>query len=223
MRFFIANIPLVCFDPSLLSTTEILKSEAEEFEQLGDFMYADGSNEPPVPLRDIPEQNYLDCAIRFAGLALMGVALVVVFFTAVWVFLHRDHSVVIAAQPIYLYALCLGSAVISLNIYFISPDEGQGWTEEMLDKSCVAAVWVNAIGMLLIYGSIFTKVRCMKRQCSFRVCHVTHVQCLSTPKSALACEPSDATQKPQNVVGPCSGTIDSACYDSYHPSGSMDC
>lgn len=148
---------------SLLEITESLDPESGEFVSRRDFVYADGSNEPPYLLRDIPEQNYLDCGIRAAGLALMSVALVVVFSCAVWVVLHREHSVVIAAQPVYLYALCLGSAVISLNIYFISPDEGQGWTVEQLDKSCIAAVWVNAIGMLLVYGSIFTKVCALVR------------------------------------------------------------
>ena len=126
--------------------------------ELEPFTYADGSNLPPELLRSEPEQNYLEPGVRIFGLSLMAIDLLAIVLSLVWVVVHRQNSVVIAAQPVYLYALCLGSAVISLNIYFISPDEGQGWTVEQLDKSCVAAVWVNAIGMLLVYGGIFTKV-----------------------------------------------------------------
>ena len=153
--------------------TETLDPASGEFFKREDFFYADGSNQPPFLLRDVPEQNYIDCRIRATGIGLMGVALAVVLFSAAWVFLHRDHSVVIAAQPIYLYALCLGSAIISLNILFISPDEGQGWTEEMLDKSCVAAVWVNAIGMLLVYGSIFAKVGLHKTSADVLIVYIS--------------------------------------------------
>jgi 7 transmembrane sweet-taste receptor of 3 GCPR len=138
---------------------ETLDPLSGKFVQMEPFVYADGSNEPPALLRDVPEQNYIDRGLRAAGLSLMAVALVVVFLSASWVFRHREHSVVIAAQPFYLYTLCLGSAIISLNIYFVSSDEGQGWSQEMLDRSCIAAIWVNAIGMLLVYGSIFFKVR----------------------------------------------------------------
>ncbi|CAB9517630.1 Gamma-aminobutyric acid (GABA) B receptor [Seminavis robusta] len=144
-------------DDELLWVTEIRDPATEEFITLSPFVYANGSNEPPALLRDVPEQNYIDCVYRAIGLTLMAIALLLVLVCTIWIVIHRNHNVVIAAQPFFLYAICLGSAIISLNIFFISPDEGMGWTEEMLDNSCIAAVWMNAVGMLLIYGSLFAK------------------------------------------------------------------
>ena len=89
----------------------------------------------------------------------MGIAMATSFFSAVWVFWNRKHRVVVAGQPMFLYAICLGSAVMCLVILMSSYDESYGWTDEMLDKACIANPWLDTMGIILIYGSLFTKVR----------------------------------------------------------------
>lgn len=143
---------------SLLEISEIFDPNNSTFLDFEPFVYADGTNNAPSKLRDTPERNYLDPGLRAVGLSLMGIAYAVIILSALWVFLHRAHSVVIAAQPKFLYALCLGSAVTTLNMWLSSNDESYGWNEAMLDTACVAGVWISAIGLMIIYGALFTKV-----------------------------------------------------------------
>jgi hypothetical protein len=49
-----------------------------------------------------PSKNYQNNAIRGVGLALMGVVLLLALTTVAWVYLHRDHRVLRAAQPLFL-------------------------------------------------------------------------------------------------------------------------
>lgn len=116
---------------------------------------------PPQLLRDIPEQNYLSPSVRAVGLTLMSIALLVVALSAFWVFRNRNHSVVIAAQPVLLYTLCFGSATICFVILVSSYDESYGWDKEMLTNACFASVWLDALGNMIAYTALFTKVRGM--------------------------------------------------------------
>ena len=76
----------------------------------------------------------------------MGIALLSVFVSVAWVVAYRAHAVVIAAQPLFLYVLCFGTAVYSLVILLSSFDEGSGWDETMLSKACMAIPWLAATG-----------------------------------------------------------------------------
>ena len=91
--------------------------------QVVPFVYADGSNEPPILLRDVPEQNYLDCSTRAFGLSLMMIALLFVFLATIWIVRHRTHNVVIAAQPPFLYAVrsCSINCYCPFVLHRVSP------------------------------------------------------------------------------------------------------
>jgi hypothetical protein len=65
--------------------------------------YADGRTVPPDLLRDPPEQNYLSTPVRVVGFTVMGLALLISAATILWVYVHREHRVVKAAQPYFLY------------------------------------------------------------------------------------------------------------------------
>jgi hypothetical protein len=138
--------------------TEFLEPDTGRWVNIAPFTYAGGSTQPPLLLRDLPEQNYLDGRIRAFGLSLMAVALLFVALSALWVFLNRQHSVVIAAQPIFLYTICFGSAILAFDIWIISLDESYGWDNNMLDGACTAVAWLDSVGHMLIYLAIFTKV-----------------------------------------------------------------
>ena len=84
----------------------------------------------------------------------MSVALVFIFVCALWVAINRNHSVVIAAQPALLYTLCLGSTMMALEILMQSYDESYGWDQEMLDKACIASIWLDSLGHMISFGAV---------------------------------------------------------------------
>ena len=126
---------------------------------LAPYYFADGTRKPPALLRTMPEQNYLSDDVRAIGLSLASVAVCVILVSVFWVTRYRNHSVVIAAQPPFLYVLCLGSIVTTSAIYVSSFDEGSGWDEILLDRACIAAPWLISLGHIVTYSALFTKVR----------------------------------------------------------------
>jgi hypothetical protein len=125
---------------------------------LEDFVYADGSTIPPKALRDLPEQNYLTGAIRGVGLALMGMVMLGAFATVIWVYLHREHRILRAAQPHFLYVIAFGSAVSVSTILVVSFDESYGWSEQQLSRACMAIPWLLSLGHIITYGALFSKL-----------------------------------------------------------------
>jgi hypothetical protein len=142
------------FEPVALS--EIYANET--WTKVTNFIYADGTIYPPKLLRDVPEQNYLNNVIRGVGLTLMGVVLLLALTTIAWVYLNREHRVLRAAQPPFLYMLALGSAISASTIVPISFDESYGWSEQQLSRACMAIPWLLSLGHILTYGTLFSKL-----------------------------------------------------------------
>jgi hypothetical protein len=122
------------------------------------FVYADGSTEPPKLLRDVPEQNYVNNVIRGVGLALMGVIILMAVVSVVWVYIHREHRVLRGAQPHFLYALTVGSAISASTLVPISFDERNGLSQEQLSQACMAIPWLLSLGHIITYGALFSKL-----------------------------------------------------------------
>ena len=162
--------------------TETFDPLADEWIQYASFVYADGRSTPPDHLRDEPGMNYLNPIIRGIGLSLMAIALLCVLLSVIWVYVYRNHSVVIAAQPTLLYTLCFGSAMVALVILLNSYDESYGWDDEMLDRACVGAVWIDVIGGIISYSALFTKVKAVGRIVSKQPKYISlqcHISCFS--------------------------------------------
>jgi hypothetical protein len=153
-----------------------------------DFVYADGTTVPPKLLRDEPEQNYLNNVIRGVGLALMGVVMFMAVATVVWVYLHRNHRVLQAAQPHFLYLLAIGSAVSVSTVIPISFDESTGLSQQELDRMCMAIPWLLSLGHIITYGALFTKMWRINKvlQFSRRKIEVKQVAWPSTVLTVLA-------------------------------------
>jgi len=105
------------------------------------FVYRDGRTVPPELLRDEPDQNYLTRGLRIMGYTLMGIVLFGAVLCASWVFLRRNHRVLRASQPVFLYLIAFGTAIEALTIVTISNDESYGWSTESLSISCMANPW----------------------------------------------------------------------------------
>ncbi|CAB9526143.1 Gamma-aminobutyric acid (GABA) B receptor [Seminavis robusta] len=142
--------------------------DTREFVHVNPFYYADGTTHPPLPLRNTPDQNYLSRGIRAVGLTLFGIATGAVFVSVVFITVYRKHRIIVASQPPLLYLLCLGSAVLSLDILLSSFDESYGWTDDMLDKACLAIPWMDTMGHLMVYCALFTKLWRVQRVLQFK-------------------------------------------------------
>ena len=122
------------------------------------FIYADGRTVPPDLLRDEPEQNYLSSGLRIFGLSLMGFAILLGIMTIVWVYLHRKHVVVLAAQPNFLYIIGFGSILTASTIFPLSVGENNGWSQQQLDGACMAIPWLLSTGHMTTWGAIYAKL-----------------------------------------------------------------
>jgi hypothetical protein len=117
-----------------------------EWRGLRPFVYRDGSTTPPLLLRDIPDQNYLSSSLRIFGLVLMGFDVIASIVSITWVYIYREHRVLRAAQPQFLYVLLVGALVCSLAILTIGFDESyNGWTTEQLSHACMATPWLLTV------------------------------------------------------------------------------
>jgi gamma-aminobutyric acid type B receptor len=122
---------------------------------------------PPDLLRAIPEQNYLSVGARSFGFTCFAVVLFTSAVFIVWVYLHRDRRVVKAAQPIFLYMICVGAALSASAIFTRSFDESFGWSEQQLSRACMASVWLFSSGYIIIYGALFAKLWRINRVLQF--------------------------------------------------------
>mmetsp|Transcript_10403 Transcript_10403/g.28745 ORF Transcript_10403/g.28745 Transcript_10403/m.28745 type:complete len:819 (-) Transcript_10403:813-3269(-) len=128
------------------------------WEVLAPFIYADGRDTPPLPLKNPPNRNYIDQGARAYGLAMMSFVIVFAVSCMVWVFVNRKHRIVTSSQAQFLYLICIGSIISISAIFALSFDEGAGWSEQMLDRSCMAVPWLLYVGHILTFSALFTKL-----------------------------------------------------------------
>lgn len=96
--------------------------------------------------------------LQALGLSLMAFAAAASVACGLWVFVYRQHRVLKASQPPFLYLACFGALVQALAIFTISFDESDGWTEDQLGAACMAMPWLLALGTILVYGALFSKL-----------------------------------------------------------------
>lgn len=148
------------------------------------FVFPDGRWTAPELLRRTPEQNYLNPALQVIGFVLFGIVVVSALATVVWVFIHREHRVLRAAQPYFLFVLSLGAVVFASAIIPMSFDESYGWSDQQLSAACMAVPWLVSLGHIITYGALFSKLWRINKvlQFSRRKIEVKHV---AWPMAAL--------------------------------------
>lgn len=107
---------------------------------------------------EFADQNYLTPAVRSVGLSLMAIAWLVSFAGFALVQTLRNEPAVQRAQPFFMQVLCLGAFVMSSSIFFLSWDEGAGWTENQLCTACILAPWCFFAGQIITLCALFTKL-----------------------------------------------------------------
>eukprot|EP00934_Nitzschia_sp_Nitz4_P003497 Nitzschia sp. Nitz4//scaffold12_size214221//195993//199055//NITZ4_001537-RA/size214221-processed-gene-0.132-mRNA-1//1//CDS//3329535131//3487//frame0 len=114
----------------------------------------------PLELPDLDVDENLVGNLKFVGHVCFGS---VVFFSAIcvaWTVLNRDHPVVKAAQPFFLFMIAGGVIVLASSIIPLSM-EGEGDPEEM-SKSyqvgiCMSIPWLSFTGLTVTFSALFAK------------------------------------------------------------------
>jgi len=132
------------------------------------FIYYDDTSSPPALLRGFPEQNYLSSSVQFAGLFLMVLSIFLSVAFMAFVFYFRNSMTIKASQPIFLYCLLLGSALMACGILTLSFDESYGWDEQALSSACMSTPWLLFLGFIIIYCGLFTKLWRINKVLQFR-------------------------------------------------------
>ena len=121
-------------------------------------IFANNSSQLPTLLRTPPDRNYISAPVRATGLTMFALAAFFSVLSALWVGRNRGHPIVVAAQPIFLYVICLGCFIFAFSILIAAFDESWGFSHEELDSFCYLGQAMEGIGMMLAYNAIFTKV-----------------------------------------------------------------
>jgi len=133
-----------------------------------EFLFFDGTANPPMPLKTTADWNYLSQSIHILGLFLTALALLISVGTGIWVFIFREDCIVKASQPEFLYLLCAGSSMVALSLFFISWDEDKGMPEETLSVFCSVFPWLFVIGYQVMYLALFFKLWRLSKLLSMR-------------------------------------------------------
>jgi hypothetical protein len=116
----------------------------------------------PWPLRTPGSQNYLRSSFRVAGLCMMSFTMVGAVMIAVWVYDNRNHRVLLASQPTFLYIIVAGAIIQSATVVTLSFDEGAGWSEDRLTRLCNFFPWLFTVGYVIIIGALYIFAVCMR-------------------------------------------------------------
>jgi 7 transmembrane sweet-taste receptor of 3 GCPR len=122
------------------------------------FLYFDGTPNEPMPRRDAVVTNYHSQGIQITGFILAGIAFVFAVGSGCWVYFNRQHKLVKASQPEFLYILCFGAGLVAPSSIFFAFDESNGLTEQQLSGLCSTFPWLFVVGYLLMYCALFSKL-----------------------------------------------------------------
>ena len=112
--------------------------------------------------------NLLNENLRWIGLGLMTVCLLLTLALAGWVYRHRKAPVVQAMQPVFLIMLCAGNIITNFTIVPLSVDDSMTSSQQHLDAACQALPWLTSMGRTLILSALFSKL--------WRVNQIFHTQ-----------------------------------------------
>jgi hypothetical protein len=132
--------------------------DAQRWNKVHDSIYGGGRTVPPLLLCDENEENFKSPHLQALGLSLMAFAAAASVACGLWVFAYREHRVLKASQPPFLYLVCFGTFVQAMAIFTISFDESDGWTEDQLGAACMAMPWLLSLGTIFVYGALFSKL-----------------------------------------------------------------
>ena len=142
------------------------------------FLYADGGSSPPLLLRNVPEQNYLDDSVQVAGWTLFGITALFPIMGLLFVRYYQSAPPIRQHQPFFLYLVLIGCLMMSMSILTFSFDEQDTDSKQILNLTCLASLWLICVGYLLVYAALFSKLLRINKVLQFvarRKVEVQHV------------------------------------------------
>ncbi|KAG7371751.1 7 transmembrane sweet-taste receptor of 3 GCPR [Nitzschia inconspicua] len=144
-------------DNSRENVTNITDVDPESWISIDMFIYASNTPTPPALLRDDGYGNYLSRWAHITGLTLFAISSLLSVASMIWIANYRFDSVILAAQPIFPFFICLGALLQACCIPFLSFDESYGVSLDRLSSFCVAVPWLFVVGNNMTYVAIFGK------------------------------------------------------------------
>lgn len=117
---------------------------------LEEFVFYDGTTREPQPKIKVFDEHLLSRGVQVFGISMIGFSCLLTIAAATWVAIHRSKSYVRTGQPEFLYMLCFGAFLVALSLITMSFDEGSGWSEQQLTRSCRAFPWLFCVGYLIV-------------------------------------------------------------------------
>jgi len=152
-------------------------NESVGWKEISPFTWPDGSTDRPPPLRNPPNFNFLSTGLKALGYALLGIAVGFSLGSMIWVYIHREHRIVRAAQPFFLYVVGMGCIIFCAGIVPLSFDESSGMSEQQLSAACMSTPWLVCFGVIIMYCGLFSKLWRVNKvlQFSRRKVEIRHV------------------------------------------------
>ena len=128
-----------------------------------------------VPEEDFSYLNDGLLILGYVAVAAQGLCSVV---ASVWVFVHRQHELVKASQPVFLHVISFGcfiivSSIIPMSIegdyrVKIDPDTFEFTDEknpsiDAVDSACMGFVWLYNMGFIITFSALFAKIARIKK------------------------------------------------------------
>jgi len=121
--------------------------------------FSDGTN---VPHLDLPEYsmdyNYIGMTLRVIGLALSFIVLSSSVGLGIWTYLNSHLYILKASQPVFLYIICVGTALMGASIIPFSLDDeviGEGGAT----IACTLIPWLLSLGWCFVFSALFSKTK----------------------------------------------------------------
>merc|ERR1712048_158164 len=114
------------------------------------------------------KKNYIENKFRVPVFVFSSITLASIFASMIWIFVCRDNHIVKASQPLFLYILLMGCAMVASVPFFQGMDEKSGWSKDSLSYACDARLWFECLGPILAYCALFTKLWRVNKVLQFR-------------------------------------------------------
>jgi hypothetical protein len=124
-----------------------------------EFVYSDNSTVPPAQLPPVQvDYHHISSPVRAICLSLAGLAMLTACtFWFYFGYLHSDHRVVRASQPVFLGMICFGCILLASTIIPLSFDDSNA-SGIGTDAACIFRYWLCPIGFCIIFSALFSKL-----------------------------------------------------------------
>jgi 7 transmembrane sweet-taste receptor of 3 GCPR/Receptor family ligand binding region len=117
-------------------------------EMRGPFIFPNGTTTPPEDLPP-PKQIGIEHEAIIVGYTLAAVVMVTSVGWMYWTWRNRNKDIVKAAQPLFLWQLCIGTLLIGSSIIPMSMQDNE--------DACMIIPWLLSFGFVTTWSALFAK------------------------------------------------------------------